>query len=162
LKTKKTYENQLKKENMGLFSNLFGQKKITFEEGNQAHDKAYAMAPPQDDQGAMIKHASKLMLSKKYAESIETYQKLAEQFPREKGLYESQIGVGYYFLGEYEKAIEYYALAMGNGQDKSMMDDNIWEATEALYKQTKDASCFKKYKQILPYGNYVKKAEKFL
>jgi tetratricopeptide (TPR) repeat protein len=147
---------------MGLFNNLFGKKKITLEEGEKIHEKAYAMAPPANDEDGLVKQATKLMVSKKFAESIEVYGNLVEQFPKNKALYQSQIGAGHYFLGDYTKAIDYYSLAMRHGSDKDMMDDNVWEAIEALYKQSKDVNVFEKYKQLFPSGSYVKKADKYL
>jgi tetratricopeptide (TPR) repeat protein len=147
---------------MGLFNNLFGKKKITFEEGEKIHEKAYAMAPATNDEDGLVKQATKLMVSKKFTESIAVYENLVEQFPNNKALYQSQIGVGHHFLGDYAKAIDYYLLAMRHGSDKDMMDDNVWEATEALYKQGNDVNVFEKYKQLFPYGSYVKKADKFL
>jgi tetratricopeptide (TPR) repeat protein len=147
---------------MGLFNNLFGKKKITLEEGEKIHEKAYAMAPPANDEDGLVKQATKLMVSKKFTESIQVYETLVEQFPNNKALYQSQIGVGHHFLGDYNKAIDYYLLAMRHGSDKDMMDDNVWEAIEALHQQTKDVNVFEKYKQLFPAGNYVKKADKFL
>lgn len=44
----------------------------------------------------------------------------------------------------------------------SMMDDNIWEATEILYEQTGDAVHVEAYKTNSPNGAYLKKANKLL
>jgi tetratricopeptide (TPR) repeat protein len=148
---------------MGLFDSLFGKKKITLAAADKKNDDFIAKNPiAKNDENEMMRNASKLMTSGNYAESLDLYKKLSENYPQNKGLYESQIGVGYYFLGDYNKAIEYYVSGMNNGGDKNMMDDNIWEATEALYNQTEDKSKLEQYKILFPNGNYKKKAEKLL
>jgi tetratricopeptide (TPR) repeat protein len=157
---------------MGLFDTLFGKKKITLDDADKINDEFIKNSPVAiNDENEMMRNASKLMSSKKHSESIDLYTKLSESYPKNKGLYESQIGANYYFLGDYEKAIEYYVSAMNNGSNKNMMDDNIWEAAEAFSKlQTpaKDGSIIntksliEKYIEIFPNGSYVKKAKNIL
>ncbi len=111
------------------------------------------------------------MTSKKFQESLDLYKKLSENYPSNKGLYESQVGAAYYFLGEYEKAVEYYISAMNNGGSKSMMDDNIWEAAEAFSKLDillengsiiNPKNLIEKYLELFPNGSYAKKAKNIL
>ena len=148
---------------MGLFDSLFGKKKMTLEEADKKNDAFIAKNPiAKNDENEMMRNASKLMTSGKYSESIDLYKKLSDDFPQNKGLYESQIGAAYYFLGDYDNAIKYYVSGMNNGGDKRMMDDNIWEATEALYNKTKDKSKLEQYITLFPNGSYKKKAEKLL
>jgi tetratricopeptide (TPR) repeat protein len=148
---------------MGLFSNLFGKKKFTLEDTNKKNDAFLEKAPPPNsDENAKMRTAAKLLSSGQFAESLDLYKKMAEDYPENKGLYESQVGANYFFLAQYEKAVEYYVSALNNNANKDMMDDNIWEATEALYNQTKDKTKIEYYLNLFPYGNYIKKAKKLL
>lgn len=157
---------------MGLFEALFGKKKLTLEGADKKNDDFIAKNPlPQNNENEMMRNAAKLMSSKNFTESIILYEKLAEEYPKNKGLYESQIGAAYYFLGDYTKAVEYYISALNNGGNKSMMDDNIWEAAEAASKLDvliEDGSInspnylIKKYVELFPDGEYIKKAKSIL
>ncbi|MDD3877084.1 MAG: hypothetical protein PHT69_10710 [Bacteroidales bacterium] len=146
---------------MGLFDFLFKKKSLTLEEADKLNDTFIAKNPiPKDDENSMMRQAAKLMSGQQFEDSIELYTKLAENYPANRGLYQSQIGAAYYFLADYNKAISFYTAALNNGADKGMMDDNIWEATEALFKQTGEKAHLDNYKLLFPEGNYVKKAEK--
>jgi tetratricopeptide (TPR) repeat protein len=148
---------------MGLFSNLFGNKKTTLKEADKINDAFIEKATPaKNDENAKMRNASKLLTSGQFTESLDLYKKMAEEYPQNKGVYESQVGANYFFLEQYEKAIEYYVSAMNNDADKSMIDDNIWEATEILYKQTGDKTKIEYYINLFPNGNYIKKAKKLL
>ena len=157
---------------MGLFDGLFGKKKLTLEDADKKNDAFTTKNPvAKNDENEMMRNASKLMTSGKFQESLDLYKKLSENYPNNKGLYEGQIGAAYYFLGEYEKAVEYYISSINNGGDKRMMDDNIWEAAEALSKLEilmEDGSIInpknliEKYLEIFPNGSYAKKARTIL
>lgn len=157
---------------MGLFDALFGKKKMSLENADRKNDEFIAKNPAsENDENEMMRKASKLMTSEKFEESLELYQKLSNDYPNKRGLYESQVGAAYFFLGEYEKAVEHYISSMNNGGDKDMMDDNIWEAAEAysnLEILTEDGSVIspkglvEKYLELFPNGSYAKKARKIL
>jgi len=134
-------------------------KDMTFEEANQLREKFLASAN-QDSESQAFNQASGLMLQKAFKESIVAYQVLAEKYPERKATCESQIGAGYYFLNDYDQAIEYYVAARDHGEDTSMMDDNIWEACETAYKKKNDIAYIQKYKILCPDGSYLKKANK--
>ena len=153
---------------MGLFDFLFGKKKATLEAMDKKNDAFLSKNPvAADEENEMMRTASKLMTSRKFDESLELYKRLVEQYPAKRGLYESQIGVAYFFMGKYETAFTHYVSAMNNGGDKSMMDDNIWEAAEA-YSKSEAASqgsstahplgLIKEYMELFPKGNHAKKA----
>jgi tetratricopeptide (TPR) repeat protein len=156
---------------MGLFNALFGNKK-SLKEADKLNDDHLAKNPvAKNDENEMMRNASKLMTSKKFQESLDLYKKLSENYPDNRGLYESQVGAAYYFLGEYEKAVEYYISAMNNGGNKSMMDDNIWEAAEAFSKLDillengsiiNPKNLIEKYLELFPNGSYAKKAKQVL
>lgn len=149
---------------MGLFDSLFGRKsKKTLEEADQINRDFIAKNPEaKNDEDSLMRQASGFMTSGKFNESRELYQKLAENYPDKKGLYLSQVGASLYFLQEYEQAINTYVEARNNGADASMMDDNIWEACETIYKQANDKASLEKYIQLCPDGRYTKKANKLL
>ncbi|WP_130736787.1 tol-pal system YbgF family protein [Flavobacterium sp. J27] len=163
------YLNNIK---MGLFNALFGKKKSTLQDLDEKNDDFIAKNPiAQNDENEMMRNASKLMTSGKFSESLDLYKKLSENYPNNKGLYESQIGVAYHFLGDYENAVAYYISSLNNGGDKSMMDDNIWEAAEAFSKlesqekgssTTNTTKLIEKYWELFPNGRYAKKAKKHL
>ncbi len=150
---------------MGFFDKLLGKEKesVTLKEADKLNDEFIANNPiAKDTEDEMMRQASKFMTSGNFEESINLYKRMAEEYPDNRGLYESQVGAGYYFLGNYEEAINYYVSALKNGGDEDMADDNIWEATEVLYKQTGDKSHLEKYLELFPKGNYQKDASKLL
>lgn len=147
---------------MGLFNALFGKKKTSLQDLDKKNDDFIAKNPiPENDENEMVRHASKLMTSERFSESMDMYKKLSENYPDNKGLYVSQIGVAYHFLGEYENAVEYYISSLNNGGDKRMMDDNIWESAEAFSKEG-STKLIEKYLEIFPDGRYAKNAKKHL
>jgi tetratricopeptide (TPR) repeat protein len=147
---------------MGLFG-LFGKKKQTLEQANEANKDFTAKNPvPQDEEKAMIREASGALTSGNFEKAITLYSEMADKYPANKGLYLSQVGAAYYFLEDYNKAIEYYVTAKNEGADAGMMDDNIWEACETIYNKTKDNTAIEKYLEYYPEGNYAKKAKKIL
>ena len=148
---------------MGIFDFIFGRDKLTLEEGNKIHDELYSkISSPLSNESELTKKAIKLLTSGKHADSIELYKQLIHEYPNQKDTYESQIGANYYFLGEFEKAIEYYTISMNSGFSKSMSDDNIWEAYLALFEKSKDKQYIEKYVQQFPNGNFIKQANKIL
>lgn len=112
----------------------------------------------QNDLSKAINDASRLMLDQKYKECIACYQAIAQTYPTEKAIAESQIGAAYYFLGFYAKAIDYYVMARESGADGAMIDDNIWEACTTIYSKTKNKRAIRKYLELCPRGNYLGKA----
>jgi len=120
---------------MGLFDFIFGKTKKDLESLDQINDELIKNNPgTADDEQAYLKRASKLLTSQHFKEAIQAYSEMCEKFPANKGVYQSQIGAAWYFLGNFEKAIDFYKQAKENGADASMMDDNIQEALDALKK----------------------------
>lgn len=148
---------------MKFFSFLFGKQKLTLEEGDKMHDELYSnISKPLSTESELTKSAIKLLTSGKHTASIEVYKQLINEYPAQRDTYESQIGANYYFLGEFENAIEYYTLSMQHGFNKSMSDDNIWEAYLALYEKTKHQDYIQQYMEQFPQGNFIKKANSLL
>lgn len=150
---------------MGFLDSLFGKKdkKITLEEGhaiNQAH--AAANPVPASNENARVRQASSALTGRRFQESINLYKALAEDFPANKGTYLSQVGAGYYFLGDYAQAIDYYVQARDHGMQPFMIDDNIWEACEAIFKRDGDKSIANRYLELCSGGSHTKEAKKML
>lgn len=142
---------------------LFGKKKLTLEEANEKNEKYLSKnQEPQNDENSLMRQASSALTKGEFEKSIELYQKLANDYPEKKGLYLSQVGAAHYFLGDFTKAIEYYIKARDIGADSNMIDDNIWEACEAVYKNNSDKIEIEKYLEYCPNGSYTKKAKKIL
>jgi TolA-binding protein len=149
---------------MGFFTTLF--KKSTTEadlEGAKKERDAFLGQPnlTTDDASKAINAAADLMLHKKFAEAIAAYTGVMDRYPDHRGTAESQIGAAHYFLGDFHQAMAFYAAAREHGESASMMDDNIWEAAEALVKNGEKAAA-QKYLDLCPTGSYVKKAKKAL
>lgn len=149
---------------MGLFD-FFRKKKssITLDEGNAINQSYIENNPvPENDENALLRQGSSLLTSRDFQGSIQVFQQMVEKFPAKKGLYLSQIGANYYFMGEYQMAIDYYVKGLEAGGDRSMMDDNIWEATEEVYQAEPGPAPVQRYLDLFPNGNSKKKAEKLL
>lgn len=148
---------------MGLFDSLFGKKKITLEEANEENKEFISKnTEPKNDEDSLMRQASSALTNGEFEKSIELYKNLASDYPEKKGVYLSQVGVAFYFLNDFNKAIEYYLNAKENGADSDMMDDNTWEACEAIYKNESDKTALEKYLNYFPNGSYAKKAKKIL
>jgi tetratricopeptide (TPR) repeat protein len=148
---------------MGFFDFLFGKKKMTLDEANQVNQQYTAQNPvPASNQSAMVRQASNLMTSRKFQESIAMYEEMATRFPESKGTYLGQMGAGYYFLGDYAQAIDYYVQAREAGAMADMMDDNIWEACEAIYENSRNKADVERYFELCPKGGHAREANKIL
>ncbi len=146
---------------MGLFGRK--KKKVSLQEADKMNQEFIANNPQaKDSEDALMRQASSAMTSGNFSNALALYTQMANEFPAKKGLYLSQVGAAHYFLEDYEAAIEAYVDARNNGMDESMIDDNIWEACETIYKKTDDKAALQKYLELCPNGGYVKKANKWL
>ncbi|MGH1337087.1 MAG: tetratricopeptide repeat protein [Aureispira sp.] len=117
-----------------------------------------------NDLGQISNYNTQLMGAQKYEEMIAFNQQVIDKYPNTNAVGNGHnfIGVAYFFKKDYQQAIAHYRLATKHGMDMGMMDDNIWEATELLYKQTGDGAHIEAYKINSPNGAYLKKANKLL
>ena len=115
-----------------------------------------------DDLDTAINLAARQLLDGDYEKSIQSYVNIKSIWPEQTGMANSQIGAAYFFLGKYDQAIEYYVSARELGADASMMDDNIWEACETLFKMTGLKDHIHTYLELCPNGQYVKDARRAL
>jgi tetratricopeptide (TPR) repeat protein len=116
----------------------------------------------QDDETVAINEAAGLLLDKDFEGSKRAYENIMLKYPDSRGKCLEQIGVAEFFLGNYEKALEYYIEAKDNGEDNSMTEDNIWEVCEILYKSNVSSDAPEKYLSLYPKGRYAKKAGKLV
>lgn len=144
---------------MGFFDFIFG--KNTLEDGAKLQD-ALRIETSGDDVSSRLNAAARLMTSRKFDEAIAAYDKIGVDFPDEAGTALGQIGAAYFFKGNFERAIAAYVTARDHGADAGMMDDNIWEACEALAKKepAQKAAHFARYLELCPAGRYVKQASR--
>ena len=147
---------------MGFLGSLFKKtsSEADFDEAKRERAKFLAVTPT-DEESDASNIASGLMLDRKYLECIAAYEAFAAKYPERRGDADSQIGAAHYFLGDFHKAIEFYVSARTNGADESMMDDNLWEACEALVKKGEKTAA-QRYLELCPQGSYLKKAQKAL
>ena len=160
---------------MGLFSRLFKKKKKN--KDLVAHSNDLSMEEIEkiqlslkdkmdaDVYNSIFNQACRLIPKGQYEEAIAMFSVIEENSTdtHEKGNCQNQIGVCHFFLGDFEKAIGFYVQSYKSGFNKSMMDDNIWEACEELMKKDGDkAKWAQYYLSILPDGNYAGKAQKSL
>lgn len=156
---------------MGLFDFLFGGKKsrTRAQEKHGLDDldrqnREHIAANPElkDDEDALMREASSALTAGDFSKSLAIYSKMAELFPEKKGLYLSQVGANHYFMGNYDTAIETYVLSREHGMDASMIDENIWEACEQVYKEKNDPAIIESYLKHCSDGSFIKQANKIL
>jgi tetratricopeptide (TPR) repeat protein len=140
-----------------LTKQFYPTKEAAIEPDKYSPSKEVADAQKESD---MISKAADLMTKHQFQESMDAYQQLADEFPKDRGYYLGEVGVNHFLLNEYEKAIDYYVKARDNGADKSKMDDNIWESCEALYEKSGKKANVKKYLTLCPDGAHTKEAKK--
>lgn len=116
----------------------------------------------QNDETLAINEAAGLLLDKNFEGSKQAYESIMIKYPNSKGKCLEQIGVAEFYLGNYEKALEYYIEAKNNGEDNFMTEDNIWEVCEILYKNNGSSDAPETYLSIYPKGRYAKKAGKLV
>lgn len=157
---------------MGLFGGLFKKKdelfansaKMSMEEieGVQLSLKDKMDADTYD---SAFNQACRLIPKQQYAEAITQFESIRENSTDgyERGSCESQIGVCYFFLGDFEKALDFYTQSFHSGFDKRVNDYNIWEVCEELMKRDRDKAKWSRcYLELIPDGQYASKASKNL
>ena len=111
---------------------------ISMEAAAHTQEELLFNAEATNDVNNKVNLAARLMTSQQYELCIQAYERIVQAHPEEQSTCESQIGVAYFFLGDYEKAIQFYKQALEHGADPGMMADNIAEAEEALAKKNED------------------------
>ena len=110
------------------------------------------------DYAQMMNTAARLSNQGQYEASNELLAKIIEQYPAEQASSLNLIGANWFFLEDYEKAIDYYVKALEAGESKEMIDFNVWEACRELYKGAEtpeEALRWKNYYQrLFPEGKH--------
>ena len=137
---------------------------ISTEELSKLTTEAYEILESQTDLGKMSVYSNNLLSAKAYDEMIAFNHQIIEKYPNTNAVGNSYnfIGVACFFKKDYPNAIYYYIKAMENGMDVFMMDNNIWEATEIIYKESKNKAVLEDYLHYFPEGEYSNKAKKLL
>lgn len=104
----------------------------------------------------MINTASRLSNQGQYQESNTVLEKIINDYPEEQGSSLNLLGANWFFLANYEKAIDFYLQARAAGENEEMIDFNVWEACRELYKVAatpEEALKWKNYyEQLFPMG----------
>ncbi len=161
-----------KKKNKNIIETVDGDKKKLYtyvneekgfsKEEAQKIQEDFIKGLNQDDESLAINSAAQLLMNGLYHESIEAHQKIMQKYSHTKSDCNNSIGAAYFFLGEFTKAIIHYKIALENGADEGMVEDNIWEAAEANYEKKGEQILVNEYINLYPNGNYKKKASKLL
>lgn len=94
----------------------------------------------------LINIAGKLFTGQQFEEAIKVYENTIIRFPLETPQCLNSIGACYYYLEEYETAIEYYMKALEAGEAMDRVDYNVWESCDALIKATNNRNEQMKWK----------------
>jgi len=132
---RKAKEDDRQSDSFHAFVSDQPEKGLSLEQAKELQEKIFATLSETDDVNAKVNAAARLMTSGQFEACIQAYEHIATAHPQELPTCESQIGAAYYFLGQYEKAIEYYQRALEHGADPEMMADNTQEAREAIAKR---------------------------
>ncbi|MEM1009644.1 MAG: hypothetical protein AAGJ35_11635, partial [Myxococcota bacterium] len=94
-------EEEASKTQVHAFVSNKTEKGLSLEEAQRLQEQFLSVMET-DDLSDKINAASKLLISGLYQESIDAYQKIAEQHPEELGDCQSQIGAALHFQGRYQ------------------------------------------------------------
>lgn len=126
---------------------------------NISHEEVQAMQAEiltflhNEDNNAAINCTCRFLTNGQYLACIQSFEKIMETVPSEKGLCENQIGAAYFFLEKYQEAVKHYLLALEHNFDQEMLDYNVWEAAEEYFKVLGDNSLAKIYLEYFPNGD---------
>lgn len=87
-----------------------------------------------------MNEAAKLLTGGAFRESIAAFERIMRLHPERTADCLGNMGAAYFFLDEFETAIDHYQRARDAGADAGMMADNIQEAEEAIAKRDGAAS----------------------
>jgi tetratricopeptide (TPR) repeat protein len=80
----------------------------------------------------MINLAGRLLTGQQFEEAIRVYENIILRYPEEAAQCLNAIGACKYYLGEYEKAIDFYMKALKAGELKSRVEYNVWESCNSI------------------------------
>lgn len=116
-----------------------------------------------EDYNSAFNQACRLIPKGRYNEAIAMFEEIrgSSADAYERGSCENVIGACHFFLGDFEKALDFYRRSFHSGYDKEVNDYNTWEACEALVKiDGNKAKWAQYYLALFPGGQYAGKARK--
>lgn len=134
--------------NIQLYARLQGgEDGLSMESAQQLQAKFEdQIKDPQSTATDLINIAGKLLTGQRFEEAIELLEQIVERFHEEKGECFNTIGACYYYLNQYERAIQYYMDALEEGGNEERVSYNVWESCEALIKALEDRNEKMKWK----------------
>ena len=122
--------------NISLYGRL-AEDGMSMEKANELQQQfVNSLANENTSATQLINLAGQLLTGQRYEEAIKVYEGVIIRFPNETAQCLNSIGACYYYLGEYETAIEYYMKALEAGEVLERVDYNVWESCDALIKAT--------------------------
>ncbi len=122
---RKAKEDDRQSDSFHAFVSDQSEKGLSLEQAKELQEKIFATLSETDDVNTKVNAAARLMTSGQFEACIQAYEHIATAHPQELPTCESQIGAAYYFLGQYEKAIEYYQRALEHGADPEMIKTSL-------------------------------------
>ncbi len=106
---------------------------ISLEEASDMQ-QSFVEAISDENAGSMqlINLAGKLLTGQQFKEAIKVYETIVFRFPEETAQCLNAIGACYYYLEDYELAIQFYMKALESGELKSRVEYNVWESCQSI------------------------------
>jgi tetratricopeptide (TPR) repeat protein len=106
---------------------------ISLEEASELqHTLSEAMTDENAGPVQLINLAGKLLTGQQFSEAIKVYETIVFRFPEETAQCLNAIGACYYYLEDYEQAIQFYMKALESGELKSRVEYNVWESCQSI------------------------------
>lgn len=160
LKKEASEGSSLKVDGQSSYVKITENGNLDFENAKKVRAEMFKNITP-NDASLEINIAAGLMLDKDFTGSIKAYEQVIEKYPDRKGQCLGQIGVGEFFLGNYEKALEKYIESKDCGEENETSEYNIWEVCELMHGKGISGQ-IEKYVDLYPQGKFIKKANKLL
>jgi tetratricopeptide (TPR) repeat protein len=112
---------------------------ISLEEASDMQ-QSFVEAISDENAGSMqlINLAGKLLTGQQFKEAIKVYETIVFRFPEETAQCLNAIGACYYYLEDYELAIQFYMKALESGELKSRVEYNVWESCQSIIDRLSD------------------------
>ena len=134
---------------MGFFQKVFGlkSKEEKLKERQEKAKAAWAGALASGDEGAMEDAASDLSLAELHEDYVQALHMLAERFPQKAWNHHNNLGVHYFFEGDYEKAFDEYVRSYNLDEEGagSAAESNILEVCQKMAEESDDQKDAVKY-----------------
>jgi len=110
---------------------------LNFEQASELQDEFInSLAEEGTTADQLVNLAGRLLTNQKFTEAIKTYEAIMIRFPSETPQCLNAMGACYFYLDEFETAINYYLKAYESGEMRDTIEYNVWESCDALIKQS--------------------------